>query len=206
MTPRESINGMVVVVAGRRIDPPHAAISRFPLEYRRTVSRRIRAALKTLQATVVVSSAACGADLLALDAARALGLRRRIVLPYQEDWFLVDSVTDRPGRWKTLFQRTLNEARTAGDVVTLRERRGAGEAYRAANERMLAEALKLARKENHERPGAALAGLIIWEGSARGPDDVTDHLRQRLEAEGARVVSVITRPALSPALQGEGKA
>jgi hypothetical protein len=185
---------MIVVVAGRRIDLPNAAVSRFPLSYRGTVAQRITAALKDLQATVVVSSAACGSDLLAINAARARQLRRRIVLPYQEDWFLVDSVTDRPGRWEDLFAQVMSEAREAGDLIVLSEPRGSDDAYRAANDRILAEALDLARAENPENSGAALAGLIVWEGAPRGPDDLTDHMRRHLEAAGARIVPVISRP------------
>jgi hypothetical protein len=38
-------------------------------------------------ATALVCSGACGADLLALDVAGALGLRRRLVLPFEPDRF-----------------------------------------------------------------------------------------------------------------------
>ena len=183
---------MIVVVAGRRIDSPTAAVSRFSLKSRRVVARRIQTALRKLDATTLVSSAACGSDLLAIHAACALGVRRRIVLPYQEDWFLEDSVTDRPGRWKRLYQQAISEARAAGDLIILHERRGSDDAYRAANDAILAEAQRLARAENPDDPASALAGLIIWEGASRGPDDVTDHMRQRLAAAGAKIVTALT--------------
>jgi hypothetical protein len=186
---------MIVVVAGRRIDPPNAAATRFPLKSRGAVAKRIQKALSELGATTLVSSAACGSDLLAINAARALGARRRIVLPYQEDWFLEDSVTDRPGRWEDLYAQVIGEARASDDLLILGERRGSDDAYRAANEAILAEALRLAREENPDDPGAALAGLIIWEGASRGPDDVTDHMRQRLANAGAKIVTVLTAPA-----------
>src|SRR5262245_52110419 len=67
---------MVVALAGRRIDAPRAAMPRFPLERRSAVRRRIRVQLELLGADVLVSSAACGADLLAQDIAGKLGLRR----------------------------------------------------------------------------------------------------------------------------------
>lgn len=185
---------MIVVVAGRRIDPPNAAAVRFPLTYRETVAQRITTALHDLKATIVVSSAACGSDLLAIDAARKLKIRRRIVLPYQAGWFLKDSVTDRPGDWKSLYQQVIEEARQADDLVVMKEERGSDNAFRAANDTILENALRLARDENPAVPGAALAGLIIWEGASRGPDDVTDHMRQRLEAAGARIYPVISRP------------
>src|SRR5260370_15444748 len=83
---------VIVAVAGRRIDAPDAAVARFPLANRRLVARRIGAALWRLDATAVVASAACGADLLALDAAGRRGLQRRAILPYAEARVLEDSV------------------------------------------------------------------------------------------------------------------
>lgn len=185
---------MIVVVAGRRIDPPNAAVSRFPLKSRDAVAQRIKRALSDLGVTTLVSSAACGSDLLAIDAARALGARRRIVFPYQDDWFFEDSVSDRPGHWEDLYQQVIDEARAAGDLVVLKERRGSDDAFRAANDAILAEAQRLAREEHPDNPASALAGLIIWEGASRGPDDVTDHMRQRLADAGATIRVVLTIP------------
>jgi hypothetical protein len=186
---------MVVVVAGRRIDASDAPAPRFPLASREAVGRRIEADLEVLHASAVVSSAACGADLLAIEAARNLGLRYRIVLPYQEDWFFADSVVDRPGEWAELFQQAIYAARAAGDLVILDRARGSEGAYRAASDRILAEGQHLAADENPTAPSAALAGIIVWEGASRGPDDVTDHLRQRLRAADARVIEVISNTA-----------
>jgi len=185
---------MIVAEAGRRIDAPGAQPSRFPLARRKQVRQGIEVALRRLGATVVVSSAACGADLLTLAAARKLGLRRRIVLPYRADWFLTDSVTDRPGRWKALYETLIAEAEASGDLITLKFPRGSDDAFRAANETIVREAQRLARQESKRDPGAALAALIVWEGAPRGPDDITAHLMRRLEAAGARVEQTLTLP------------
>ena len=183
---------MIVAVAGRRIDAPGAQPARFPLKRRTQVRSNIKAALRRMGATTIVSSAACGADLLALDAARALGLRRRIILPYRAEWFLADSVTDRPGRWKFLYETLIAEARASGDLVTLTFPRGSDDAFRAANETILSEAQRLARQESLRNPAAALGGLIIWEGAPRGPEDITAHLKERLEQAGARMEQALT--------------
>lgn len=184
---------MIVAVAGRRIDARGAQPPRFPLEQSNVVGARILAALKRLKATAVVSAAACGTDLLTLAAARSLGIRRRIILPYRADWFLADSVTDRPGNWKALYNELIEEARASGDLVELTFPRGSDDAFRAANEAILSEAKRLARKESRSNPSAALAGLIVWEGAPRGPDDITAHLKERLEEAGARIEQVRTR-------------
>ncbi len=184
---------MIVAVAGRRIDAPGAQPPRFPLTHRSRVRLRLIAALKRLGATAVVSSAACGTDLLTLDAARSLGLRRRIILPYRAEWFLADSVTDRPGRWKSLYLSLIEEARVSGDLVELTFARGSDDAFRAANETILSEAQRLAKGASRRESAAALAGLIVWEGAPRGPDDITANLKERLEQVGAHIEQVITR-------------
>jgi hypothetical protein len=183
---------MVIVAAGRRIDASDAPIPRFPLASRPAVARRIKAELKALNASAVVASAACGADLLAIEAARNLRLRYRIVLPYREDWYFADSVIDRPGDWAELFKKAIYDARAAGDLVILNQVRGSDGAYLAASDRILMEGRQLAEEENPTAPSAALAGIIVWEGVSRGPDDVTDHLRKRLRAADARVIEVIS--------------
>ncbi len=173
---------MIVAVAGRRIDAADAAVARFPLANRRLVARRIGAALRHLDATAVVASAACGADLLALDAAVRRGVRRRVILPYAEEWFFEDSVLDRPGRWAGAF----------------RAQRGSDDAFRAVNEAIVAEAQRLAAGASPADPAAALAALIVWEGSPRGPDDLTAHLLERMRRLGARVDQVATLRQSAP--------
>jgi hypothetical protein len=70
---------------------------RFPLEAVPTVRRRLADLLAKERAVALVCSAACGADLVALEEAERLGLRRRIVLPFPPERFRKTSVTDRPG-------------------------------------------------------------------------------------------------------------
>ncbi|HEX5570685.1 MAG TPA: hypothetical protein VFX31_04810 [Ktedonobacterales bacterium] len=186
---------MIVAVAGRRIDASGAQPPRFPLGRRQQTAHTIAAALERLGATTIVSSAACGADLLTLRVAREHGLRRRIILPYRAEWFLDDSVTDRPGRWKSLYWSLIEEARASDDLLTLDFPRGSDDAFRSANEMIVSEAQRLAHEASPSDPAAALGGLIVWEGAPRGPDDVTAHLKERLEHAGARVEVALTLPA-----------
>lgn len=72
----------VVALVGRRIDAVDTNESRFPLEAVPTVRRRLADLFVRERAVTIVCSAACGADLLALEEAERLGLRRRIVLPF----------------------------------------------------------------------------------------------------------------------------
>ena len=73
----------VAALAGRRIDAPDAKEARFPPANVARVRERIAAALREHDVVALVASAACGADLIALDEAAKLGIRRRIVLPFR---------------------------------------------------------------------------------------------------------------------------
>src|SRR5689334_9119389 len=109
----------VIALAGRRIDAPGAEPPRFPLGNVPLVRRRLAALLSAEHAAVLVCSAACGADLIALQEAERLGLRRRIVLPFPPERFRKTSVTDRPGDWGPVFDRLVAAAEAAGDLVIL---------------------------------------------------------------------------------------
>jgi hypothetical protein len=162
----------VVALAGRRIDPAGADPARFPLEQVPLVRQRVADALRELRATALVCSAACGADIVALEQAERLGVRRRIVLPFAPQRFRESSVTDRPGDWGPKFDRQIASAISARDLVVL-DVAGDGElAYAAANKAIVGEATELARSR-----GAAteqrLIALLVWEGSARAGGDAT---------------------------------
>ncbi len=63
----EAMNGPVIVEAGRRVDAPGAEVARFPSSNVDEVRQRIQQLLAREKPIAFVSSAACGADLLALD-------------------------------------------------------------------------------------------------------------------------------------------
>jgi hypothetical protein len=61
---------------GKRVDSSDARESRFPADKIDIVKERIRKTFRFQQATTLVCSAACGADLLALEAGDELEMRR----------------------------------------------------------------------------------------------------------------------------------
>ena len=167
---------MIVAVAGRRTDAPDSPSPRFPLGHIDAVSRQIRSRFEAFQASTIVSSAAAGADLLALQQAGALGLRRRVVLAGPSDRFKQDSVLDRPGDWGPLFDQIVGEVRAAGDLIEL-DVEGNWTGYLRVTAAILDEAVKLA-KPSEKRLGA----LLVWDGKSRGDDDVTDAFRRQAAA------------------------
>ena len=159
---------MIIALAGRRIDPPDAKETRFPLRNIDRVRTGIRALLKEKAATALVSSAACGADLIALSEAGQLGLRRRVILPFERGRFRETSVTDRPGDWGTLYDEILDALEARGDVIVL-QNVSDEQAYSAANRAILDEAV--ARATTVHEPATA---VLVWDGTSRGDHDLTE--------------------------------
>jgi hypothetical protein len=177
----------VAALAGRRIDAADAASARFPLANTEVVRARLQALLRAEQSRALICSAACGADLIALDVAGALGLRRRIVLPFAPERFRETSVTDRPGDWGLPFDRIIEEVGAEGDLVVLGLDQGDDGAYAAANEAILNEAQALAGGAPSE-----VVAIIVWEGRSRGEGDLTEGFATLARARGHPVREVLT--------------
>src|SRR5689334_16384562 len=114
--PSQVSGAAIIALAGRRIDTPDTDPPRFPLGGVPLVRRRLAELFRVERATALVCSAACGADLVALEEAERLGIRRRIVLPFPPERFRETSVVDRPGDWGSAFDRLVAAARAAGDL------------------------------------------------------------------------------------------
>ena len=180
----------VVALAGRRVDGGDTSPPRFPLDAVPSVRRRIADLLGEERAVALVCSAACGADLLALEEAERLGLRRRVILPFSRNRFRETSVVDRPGDWGRLFDRLVAAAEEAGDLVVLSGNGGSDDvAYAAANSAIITEAQKLAQEDTRHR----LVAAISWDGSARPSGDVTDQFRSLAARAGFEDRVILTR-------------
>lgn len=187
---------MIVALAGRRTDAPDAETPRFPQKNVEIVRERIREMLIELGANTLVCSAAAGSDLLALEAAASLGLRRHVVLPYGRDQFLDDSVRDRPGDWEWAFNRAYSDARGQGDLHTLRMTGTPHEAYLRATQVILDDAQQLAAEEPRggRQPGAGqVTAVVVWDGAPRGSDDLTAAFADEARQRGIPVRVILTQ-------------
>ena len=167
----------IVALAGRRIDAP-GSVERFPAKNRDLVCARITDRLREIGATVIIASAACGADLLGHQAARALGIRSRVFLPFDRATFRAKSVVDRPGDWGPVFDDVCDAAEAAGDLVVNATTTDENAAYAAANRAILDDAAALA---GLVKSVVRVLALVVWEGAPRGAEDLTADF-----AEGAR--------------------
>ena len=173
---------MVFALAGRRIDSPQAEPARFPLRNLDLVRSRLRALFDRGGGNTLICSAACGADLLALDAAGELNMQRRVILPFDREQFRETSVTDRPGDWGPIYDRVLDEVERAGNLLV--ESAPPGEAaYAHAEFRILEEAA---------RAGGSQAAVVVWDGQERGPGDLTALFAHTARERGIAVIEIST--------------
>lgn len=192
---------MIIALGGRRIDAEDAPVSRFPLDNADLVRARIGAVIDRYHPSAVVSSAAAGADLLALEEAVTRGIRHRVILPYAPDRFRADSVTDRPGEWGPRFDRISQLADTKNDLLVHpapSPDEDEGDAYRRAADAVLDEALTLARAEiaaegAEAQPAARVVVVAIWDGVPRDPDDFTAYFIKQARARGILVEQIMTK-------------
>jgi len=187
--------GAVVALGGRRIDAEPTSTARFPFDQVDRVSMEIADRLRRTRAVALVCSAACGADLIALETAQQMGLPTRIVLPFSATRFRETSVVDRPHPefWGSMFDRATSAARAHGDLIEL-DAVEADDAYSMANGVIIREARKLAGVKNQER-SLRLIALVVWEGASRGPDDNTNKFVQLAQESGFRIEQVLTLDA-----------
>jgi len=187
---------MIISLVGRRVDAHDAIVPRFPLENAKIVRERIRAFFVGHKITALVCSAACGADLLALDVARELDIQRRIILHCEQNRFRAISVVDRPGEWGALFDRIIREVQAEGNLVILGSD-GEDEAiFATTNGVMLDEALTLARQMPHDKGELSensVLAVLVWDGQSRGEGDVTANFADEARARRLSVIEIPTR-------------
>ena len=179
---------MIIALAGRRVDAVDAKSARFPStpESLQTVRERILELLQAKRASALVSSAACGADLLALSVAGDIGVRRIVVLPFEREEFRETSVTDRPGEWGSLYDTILNEVEKAGDVHVL-NLKSAEEAYAETNHVIVDEAISLGQKLR-----VPVTAVLVWDGKSRGKKDLTEEFGRYARSQHLAVIEVMT--------------
>ncbi len=194
----------IIGFAGRRIDAPDSSLSRFPVSQIDRVYQQITALFIKNEFSMLIASAACGADLLALKVAQNLRVCYRIILPSAVEQFRVTSVVDRPNsnewNWGAIFDGVVSAAQENGDLVILKtgEDRHAG--YQAVNHAILDAAQGQSAKQS--RKGAthvsqdfqSMHAVIAWDGHPRGERDLTWHFANEARMRGIVVTEILTLP------------
>lgn len=181
----------IIALAGRRIDAPDTQPPRFPVTHAAAVKSAVAELLVLERALTLVCSAACGADILALEAATELGVRTRIVLPFAAERFRTTSVVDRGDDWGPRFDRLIAAARQRADVVDLQRSadgsRAAQAAYDAATRAIFDETIALAASAS-----ATAVAVSVWDGQPRPTGDATQDFIECAQQLGMPVRSIAT--------------
>jgi hypothetical protein len=185
MVERSCVTPAIAALAGRRIDAQDANNSRFPLAEAEHVLHKLLRRFRQERIERIVCSAACGADILALEAAKELAIPAKIVLPFHPDIFRNISVTDRPGDWEERYDRLVRAARDRDDLIELGLDAGDEKAFTATNHRIIQEALN----SEFQRKLA----FVVWEGRSHGGDDSTAEFLSIALSHGFEKISVLTK-------------
>lgn len=188
----------VVVFAGHLVDRPDRPTPRFPPVLEPAVRSAIEDRLRGIGPAIGFAAAACGADILFLEALAAAGGETRVVLPYNREQFVQDSVDIVPGAaWRERFDAVLE--RSASVVVASEHRLGSGSASFEYGFRVLDGTAAIRADELDTE----LICIAVWDGLAGdGPGGTAQSVEHWRRAR--RRVEVIDLAAMRVAAgQGE---
>jgi class 3 adenylate cyclase len=100
----------VLVFTGHMVDAPWFGQPRFPAALEDAVAARIRESVDRLGAGFGYCSAACGGDLLFIEALLARGAEVHVTLPFERNDFIATSVAFAGEQWVTRFESALQRA------------------------------------------------------------------------------------------------
>src|SRR5215212_1883263 len=166
----------VMVFAGHMVDRPDRETPRFPNADEATVGDEIRRVIAEVKPAFGFSSAACGSDILFLEAMLEFGAEISVVLPYNIEEFIAHSVDIIPGAdWRARFEQVLEKA---ARVLTASHHRLeiGGVCYEFCNEMMLGMANIRASQLSTQ-----VVPLAVWNGQLGdgpgGAASVVNHWR-----------------------------
>jgi class 3 adenylate cyclase len=149
----------VVIFAGHMIDHPDRATPRFPPELEPAVAKEIRNRIDKLDPGFGFASAACGSDILFLEAMLDRGVEISVVLPYDREEFIRDSVDFVPySNWRSRFDCVLERANRV-IIASPQKLEIGGIAYEFCNDLLLGLATIRARQLETD-----LVALAVWDG------------------------------------------
>jgi hypothetical protein len=182
---QQSLINKVVALAGRRTDASDTNIVRFPLSSVEKVRTELHNLFLETKTNKLVCSAACGADLVALDVAGELGIERHVIIPFSVPEFRRISVTDRPGSWGSLYDKVIADVLALGLLQILGRDSNDDSAFSITNKVIIKQAQLLT---NDTKPLA----VVIWEGESHEVIDSTREFLRLAQQAKFDEVSIIS--------------
>lgn len=187
----------VLVFTGNMIDAPGREAPRFPPELEEKVRDELRVRLAQLSPMAAYGSAACGADILFLEAMRERGGETHVVLPFPPQVFRRESVDFAGGDWGVRFDRALA---AAGSVTIASEHRASGSTATFEYANLILTGLGRLRAE---RLDTEMIGIAAWDPGMPGARGGAAALATLWEQHGVAVnhvdlASLWTTPSAPP--------
>ena len=175
----------VAAYSGHMIDAPDRASPRFPASAEPAVRDAVRARMAALAPVACYGSAACGADILCLEAAREIGAETHIVLPFPPADYRRASVDAAGADWGARFERAL----AAADTVTIAsDHRASGSAATFEYSNLILTGMARLRAQVLD---TALACVAVWDRQSPRASGGTASLVELWNASGLAVEHVL---------------
>jgi class 3 adenylate cyclase len=149
----------VVIFSGHMLDAPNRPRPRFPATLIPVVAKEIKERLHLCDAQIGISSAACGSDLLFIEAMIERGAEIHVVLPWRKEEFLRTSVAinDDP-YWTERFEQLLGDV-TSVTYLSQQSSPSGNLGYAYCSDCMNGMALYRA-----ETIGSDVTPVAVWDG------------------------------------------
>lgn len=155
----------VVAFAGHMVDAPGRPAPRFPARLVPAVKAALRERLSHMRRPIAFTSAACGADLLFIEAALECGAEVNVVLPFEKDEFVRTSVAPGGAEWVPIFDLALARA---ARVIMATEESHLGDDVLFAHAAALVEGLSMLRASQLQTEASLLCVLDSGEAPRVG--------------------------------------
>ena len=111
---------VIVAFSGNMIDEPGRSSPRFPnsRKFEYTVRGKLDELLESIDAKISYSSAACGSDIILLEAMRARNAETNIILPFDRSDFIATSVSYAGSSWVKRYNKCMDLATSVRFVTT----------------------------------------------------------------------------------------
>lgn len=174
----------IVVFTGHMVDAPGRAVPRLPETALDALAQKLATRLEALNAGIGYCSAACGADLLFIEAMLARGAEVHITLPFAREDFVATSVACAGPAWVERFEQALAQAASVSYGV--RERYLGDESLYAYAGRLMQGAALLRGQQLESEP---MLLAVLDEHSECLPGGTRDLLEnwQRLNLPSERI-------------------
>ncbi len=170
---------IVIAFSGHMVDLPNRSETRFPVNLEKDVREKIDVSLKQFHSIIAYSSAACGSDIIFLEAIQELKGQTHIVLPFVQQDFIDTSVSIAGNEWLKRFHTVIGKA-TSVSYATREGYLGDDSLFAYANDLIQGNSLLKAEQLNShviflavaDRAqkndiGGTLHSLGLWEGQNR---------------------------------------